>query len=227
MARNIMTGPFADAFSKASYGESAFETWQRFVYMSAYEIARASGNDTSAFADMYGTALIQAEPRSDAYRRMFDAWIKAVDENPFQDFLGDAFMRLGIGNEAGGQFFTPYHLARLVAEGAIDSHRISEGGWVSALEPACGAGANVIAMCDALQERGFDWQHGAYFVCQDISELTALMCYMQLSIIGAAATVIVGDTLRMQRRYALHTFVAMTDDLWTARYLKSELSDVW
>lgn len=227
MARSIMTGPFADAFSEASYGESAFETWQRFVYMSAYEIARATSNDASAFADMYRAALMHAEPRAEAYRRMFDAWIRAVDENPFQDFLGDAFMRLGIGNEAGGQFFTPYHLARLVAEGAVGNRHLPENGWISALEPACGAGANVVAACDVLQGKGFDWQHGAYFVCQDVSEMTALMCYMQLSIIGAAATVIVGDTLRMQRRYAFHTFVAMTDGIWTARYLRGELSDVW
>ena len=226
--KDMMPGPFADAFRDASIGESAFEVWQRFVYMAAYEIATACGEDASPFRDMAQTAHRQAEKKMDAYRAMFDAWVTEIDARPFQDFLGDAFMRLGIGNESGGQFFTPYHLAKLNAIGALgESTKLPARGWVSVSEPACGAGANVIAACDVLNGRGVDWQRSAYFVCQDVSEMTALMCYMQASMIGIAATVIVGDTLRMDVRYRLHTFTAKVDCTWTARSLRGELADVW
>lgn len=225
---DVMAGPFADAFREASAGESKFEVWQRFVYMTAFDVARAAWQDASPFSDMAETARRQAGGRIGAYARMFYAWTDEIQERPFQDFLGDAFMRLGIGNESGGQFFTPYHLARLNASGAIGELReLPDRGYISISEPACGAGANVIAACDVLGERGINWQQGAFFVCQDISELTALMCYLQLSMLGVAATVVVGDTLRVERRYALHTIMAMSDDMWTARYLRGELADVW
>ena len=225
---DAMAGPFAEAFREASAGESAFEVWQQFVYMMAYDVAQAAWQDASPLADMAQTAHRQAGGRIDAYRGMFYAWTDEIQERPFQDFLGDAFMRLGIGNESGGQFFTPYHLARLNAVGALgELAELPDRGWVRVSETACGAGANVIAACDVLGERGVNWQRGAFFVCQDVSELTALMCYLQLSMLGIAATVVVGDTLRMERRYALHTLMAMSDDLWTARHLRGELADVW
>lgn len=221
-------GSFAEAFSEASRGESAFEVWQRFVYVTAYEIASALGQDASPFADMAAAARAQAAPREGAYAAMLGAWLAEIEERPFQDFMGEAFMRLGIGSAAGGQFFTPYHLARLNAVGALgDLRELPSRGWVSVSEPACGAGANVIAACDVMAGRGVDWQRGAFFVCRDVSEIAALMCYAQLSMVGVAATVVVGDTLRMERRYALHTPVAVTDDAWTVRYLRGELSDVW
>lgn len=229
MARHdMMPGPFADAFREASMGESAFETWQRFVYVAARDIAVAVCQDASAILDMAETAERQMERRADAYRRMFDAYVEEVESDPFRDFLGDAFMRLGIGNESGGQFFTPYHVARLVASEAVSGlARTPARGWVSAYEPACGAGANVIAACDVMGERGMDWQRGSFFYCQDVSELTALTCYVQLSLVGVAATVAVGDSLSGVRRFALHTPVAMVDDVWTSRYLRGELRHVW
>ena len=223
----LMSGPFADTFRDASHGESAFECWQRFVYMAAYEIASSVREDTEPFRDMAMAARKQADPRISAYSSMFSEYVSAVDADPFQDFLGDAFMRLGIGNESGGQFFTPYSIARMLARLGVDRRKMPESGWLTFSEPACGAGANCIGACAALSEQGVDWQHCAYFVCQDVSEITALMCYVQLSVIGAAATVIVGDTLRMERRYRLHTPIALIDGIWTARGMRGDLSDVW
>ena len=64
-----------------------------------------------------------------------------------------------------------------------------------------------------MHERGIDWQRKALFYCQDISEMTALMYYIQLSLIGAAAVVIVGDTLKIESRLALITPCLMVDDV--------------
>ena len=224
----IMPGAFADAFRDASVGESSFEVWQRFVYVMARDVAAASCQDTSPFSDMADSAQSQMGRRSEAYVRMFEAYVREVESDPMRDFLGDAFMRLGIGNEAGGQFFTPYHIAKLNAVVALGGmSRLPDSGWVSVYEPACGAGANVIAACDVMGGSGIDWRRGAYFVCQDISELTALMCYVQLSLVGVAATVAVGDTLASGRRYTLHTIASMADCAWTVRYMRGELVDVW
>ena len=36
-------------------------------------------------------------------------------EEKHQDFLGDIFMNAGFGNVRGGQFFTPYHLSKMMS----------------------------------------------------------------------------------------------------------------
>lgn len=211
---------FETAFAKARKGLSAFEAWQAFVYLSAAEIAGRM-RQAEPFAALAETAAKAAGDKASAYSEMFGALCRMLCENPYQDALGDMFMRIGIGNESGGQFFTPYHLARLMALGSLDEGRvraaIGEKGYVTVGEPACGAGVNVIAACDVLHGYGVDWQRRAVFTCQDVSEMTALMCYVQLSLIGAAAVVTVGDTLRGEVRYSLITPVLEVEPVWVAR----------
>ena len=212
---------FCKAFDKYKSHSSSFEAWQRFVYILGRDIARAFGNDTSHFDDIADAS--QSMSDDDQFGAMFDALVIMLEENQFQDALGSMFMNLGIGNESGGQFFTPYHLAKMTAYLALGRKSFddakSEKGFVIINEPSCGAGANIIGACDVLHEKGIDWQHDALFVCQDISELTALMCYIQLSLIGAAAVVIVGDTLKMEQRFTLRTPVLMFDDVWVLRHI--------
>ena len=217
---------FEDAFKEYKSHSSSFEAWQRFVYIAGRMLARSFGNDTSPFDDIADAA--ENASGVEKFSIMFNSIVEMLEENPFQDALGSMFMNLGIGNEAGGQFFTPYHLAKLTAKLAFDEHTfenaVSDKGFATFNEPSCGAGANVIGACDVMHERGIDWQRKALFVCQDISELTALMCYIQLSLIGAAAVVIVGDTLKIESRLALITPCLMVDDVWVLRHIR-ELSN--
>lgn len=128
-------------------------------------------------------------------------------------------MQLGIGNEAGGQFFTPYHIAQVVA----DATRVEDkDGIIRVSEPSCGAGANVIAFCEACHKKGIDYQRKVLFECQDVSELTALMCYIQLSFLGAAAKIIVGNTLRQEKRYELITPIMAYEPCWVIRGIRHE-----
>ena len=62
-------------------------------------------------------------------------------------------------------------------------------------EPACGSGANLIALANVLKEKGINYQRNVYFVAQDIDPLVAKMCYIQMSLLGMPGIVIVGDTL--------------------------------
>lgn len=210
---------FRSAFSDASRRTSAFECWQRFVYMAAYEIAVAFGQDASPFEDIAKASRKASGGERESFAAMAASLVAMLDENPYQDAMGDMYMRLGIGNEAGGQFFTPFHLSKLLGELALPD---DPGEVVTVAEPACGAGANCIALCAACAERGIDWQRRVLFECQDVSELTALMCYVQLSLIGAAAKVSVGDTLRMETRYTLRTPVMMVEPCWILGAIRGE-----
>lgn len=121
----------------------------------------------------------------------------ALEENPEQDFLGSMFMRLELGNHWKGQFFTPYSVCKAMAEmNAPDLEATIEAkGWVSVNDPACGAGATLIAMANTMKNHEVNYQNHALFVAQDIDRVAGMMCYIQLSLLGCAGYVAIADTL--------------------------------
>ncbi|MCC2817230.1 SAM-dependent methyltransferase [Lachnoclostridium pacaense] len=66
---------------------------------------------------------------------------------------------------------------------------------MSVSDPACGAGALLIAFANSAREHGFNYQEKVLFVAQDIDATAAKMCYIQLSLLGCSACVIIGDSL--------------------------------
>ena len=117
----------------------------------------------------------------------------------YRDFLGELFMQLGLGNNLGGQFFTPYSVCQMMARHTVSEQdvlrEIDERGWTSVCDPACGAGATLIAAMEVLRNAGVNYQQRCMFIAQDIDQTTALMCYIQLSLLGCAAIVRVDNTL--------------------------------
>nr|WP_294039018.1 N-6 DNA methylase [uncultured Ruminococcus sp.] len=131
--------------------------------------------------------------------KIFAEITNALEANSFQDFLGDLYMQLDMGSSALGQFFTPYTVSYAMAVSSFDEKNakaeLSQKGYISVLEPAVGGGANVIAFCEVLKNHDINYQTQCVIVCQELSKLTALMCYTALSLIGCAAVVKIGDSL--------------------------------
>lgn len=210
---------FDAAFLNACRSYGRYEAFSDFVRIYAAEIAFACGNRSAALMDERESIAGKAdEERLEDYRRMFDAMVEALQENPNQDFLGGAYMRMKVGDRSHGQFFTPYHLAalnaRIVADGAEDA--IKDQGFASLNEPSCGAAGMAVAMAMELRRRGYNYQQRLFFVGQDLADLPALMAYLQCSLLGIAGYVIVGDTLRGERRMVLWTPM-MLDLSWQMR----------
>ena len=124
----------------------------------------------------------------------------ALEKNPEQDFLGKIFMELGLSNDSSGQFFTPYNVCQMMAEMTIGNvvPQVKERGYITINDPACGAGAPLIAGVHAaakpLMKAGFNWQNHILVTAQDIDYTVALMCHIQLSLLGVAAYIKVGNT---------------------------------
>ena len=131
--------------------------------------------------------------------RIFAELTNMATDNPFRDLLGDLYMQLNMGSDALGQFFTPYPLSYVMAKTNINiefaKSEITKKGYMTISEPACGGGANVIAACEHLQKNDINYQNQCIIVCQDLSRLTAMMCYVVLSLIGCSAVIKRGDTL--------------------------------
>ena len=127
--------------------------------------------------------------------------VLALEEDPEQDFLGSIFMSLNLGNEHNGQIFTPYHVCKLMAEVTMDNtvQKVEQDGYISINDPCCDAGATLIAAIHAarkqLEKTNLNYQNHLLVVAQDIDETVALMCYIQLSLLGVAGYVKVGNSL--------------------------------
>lgn len=122
----------------------------------------------------------------------------AYESNPDQDFLGTIYMRLELNNHYRGQFFTPYEVSKMMAKFNFSETTISqieEKGWISINDPACGAGALLIAAANVMKELNINYQKDVMFVAQDIDRIVGLMCYIQMSLLGCPGYVVIGNTI--------------------------------
>lgn len=113
-----------------------------------------------------------------------------LDAQP-RDVLGETYMQLGIANRDQGQFFTPYSVAQLIASMQIHDAptQLLTRPFLTVYEPACGAGAMMIAMTQALAAQGIEYQTKVHVTADDISAIAVHMSYVQLSLLGVPAVV--------------------------------------
>lgn len=127
--------------------------------------------------------------------------VRALEDDPEQDFLGSVFMELNLGNKSTSQFFTPYHICELMAKVTEEDVAaiVKEKGYITINDPCCGAGATLIAAVNEakkqLEKVNLNFQNHVLVAAQDIDETVALMCYIQLSLLGVAAYIKVGNSL--------------------------------
>lgn len=152
----------------------------------------------------YANQVVYSQKREDLYldtlnkyndqerQKFFEmfAWLVDWAEVQMTDMLGYIYMHLEIGSKAHGQFFTPYHLCRLMAK--LESFN---GEIVTVNEPSCGAGGNIIALAEAMKERGINYQQKLEVVCQDIDTKAVYMTYVQMCLYGIPAIVYQSNTL--------------------------------
>ena len=192
---------FVKEYEKLCYRFHRWDVWKDFVVLAACSISNTVDKRHAEKREAwYMETISKYNPEEQAaFPRLFGLVILGMEEDPDHDFLGELFMLLGLGNDAGGQFFTPYHLCEAMARVCISPELVHEHlerhGYISVNDCACGAGATLIAAAQYLKKIGVNYQHRALFVGQDIDYTTALMCYIQLSLLGCAGYIHVGDTL--------------------------------
>jgi hypothetical protein len=103
----------------------------------------------------YGQDEIQG-PFADLFKIMINGL-----EHEKGDWLGNIYGGLRLGNTALGQFFTPFPVAKFMAQAACGDREaiqnaIDRKGYLAINEPACGAGSLVIACAETFREAGFD-----------------------------------------------------------------------
>lgn len=191
---------FLDVFNQMCYTQSPWQVWSDVI---------------SAIACSLSNAVDKTPERYEAREREYEQCIKrlgsvelpaklmaiitaALTINPEQDFLGEMYMKLNLGNYWKGQFFTPYSLCQCMAEislGQDENTEIKSKGYLSVNDPACGAGATLLAAANTFRKRGIHYQRDVLFVGQDIDRVVGQMCYIQMSLLGCPGYIAIADTL--------------------------------
>ena len=200
MQKTDYTKEFISIFDKFRYKYPKWKVWNDFLYLSAVSMANLIPTAERKEREKRYQAIWNSYPVE--YRELMPQLlavvIAALDENPEQDFLGSLYHRLELHQQQKGQFFTPYHVSHLMAElqfAGTDLDELKSNNYISVNDPACGAGAMLIAFANVAKSHGINYQKNVLFIAQDIDQTAALMCYIQLAFLGCPAVIIVGDSL--------------------------------
>lgn len=210
MSRNAgqLVKEFIGYFQELAYRHSPWNVWADFCEISAIG---ASNVVDRIHADQREETYMKiiskyTNEETNLFPKMLAIVVLELTRDPKQDFLGKLYMELNLNDEGKAQIFTPYSMseamARLCCEGVtIDKLQIEElkatvarKGYVTIHDPTCGAGSTLIGARNALQEAGIGTSQ-SYFVGQDLSSTAVYMCYIQLSLLGCAGYLCIGDSL--------------------------------
>ena len=221
---------FVKVFTRLCGGKyQPWQVWSDFIYITA--VAISNRVDTRQFdsreAEYFKIISRYTEEETAIFPILFAEIVNALERNIEQDFLGNLYMQLDLGNHWIGQFFTPYSVCKCMSEISSKNlvEQIETQGFVTVNDPACGAGATLIAFANSVKDELYrkesclNWQNHVLFTAQDIDTVTGLMCYIQLSLMGCAGYVKIADSLRYP--------MTENDDLTSYWFTPMYFSETW
>ncbi|MBQ8616352.1 MAG: SAM-dependent DNA methyltransferase [Clostridia bacterium] len=200
LVRDLHQQNIIKLFDKVDQSHSRWQTWADFVVMAAIAISNTVDKAHAEEREKQYLAIAGKYRPKDLqfFAEILAEVVAGMEQNPDQDFLGEMYMALELGNDHAGQFFTPYNVCRMMAKmtyGDVLTAQIERDGWISVNDPACGAGALLVAFANECLERKINYQTSVLFVAQDVDFIVGCMCYLQLSILGCPGYVTIDNTL--------------------------------
>lgn len=192
---------FLKTFNQLTYRHRSWDVWRDFIIMFACSLSNPVDRFHYEEREKRYLKIIKKynKREQEQFPELAAYVVMALEENPEQDFLGSIFMELNLGDKSNSQFFTPYHVCELMAKVTEEDvvAVVKEKGYITINDSCCGAGATLIAAINEarkqLEKVNLNFQNHVLVVAQDIDEIVALMCYIQLSLFGVAAYIKVGD----------------------------------
>lgn len=192
---------FCALMDKFAFRYSRWQVWNDFLSLSAISLVNVIPTPEKEEREKTYHAILSSyrEEEKEIFPQMLNLVVLALSDNPEQDFLGSLYHYLNLQQEQKGQFFTPYHICEFMSElqfaGDEKAEKLEEKGYISVNDPACGVGAMLIAFANVARKHGINYQKHVLFVAQDIDRTAAMMCYIQMSLLGCPAIVAIGDSL--------------------------------
>ena len=232
MMRRSMQGykvEFMKIIRELCYSRQIWEVWSDVIAAMACSIANSVDRSPKRHEDREKeyASCIKRLGGVEKPAQLLSILVAAMEMNPDQDFLGELYMALELGNHWKGQFFTPYSLCELMSRITIKEvdGRIEREGYISICDPSCGAGATLIAAVHTMKRSKYNFQNHVLFAGQDIDRITGMMCYIQLSLLGCAGYICIGNTLsNPMTGHVLFPREKEGQELW---YMPMFFSDIW
>lgn len=196
-------------FNSMVYDRSYYEIVSDFFEMSAIAIRNAV--DLRPSREMYEERYLQTAKHykpeqlqkfSQALAILQKEISSAVDGNAaFADWAGEIYMESRTSNSNLGQFFTPYHVSKVIALCGLDISHITAkiaadpDTVITIGEPTCGAGGLIVAAIEELSRQNINYAWNVFVDCGDIDARCVHMTYLTLSLLGVPAVVRRGDAL--------------------------------
>lgn len=188
---------------KFAYKYSRHTVWNDFIYLSAAALSQPMDYRQNREDEYLRRIKVYDKESQDMFPQMLAELILAFEQEGFGDILGEIYSQMGLTSGNRGQVFTPYNVTKMMGKmmgGSTEdlSAEIEHKGYITAGDMCCGAGAMLIAFADNCMEQGINYQDSVLFVAQDIDPAAALMCHVQMSLLGLPGYVIIGDSLSNQ-----------------------------
>jgi type I restriction-modification system DNA methylase subunit len=187
-----------------------YQVFRDFIALSARMISNQMVYFSQELEDEYlQTIKSYAKEEANLFAELYALVFSVLAQGNFTDFLGNCYMKLELGNDKHGQFFTPFHICQLLTmvsagNDLAETLNNSQQKFIALSEPCCGAGAMIIAFAENMMNNHIDISQHLYVQGTDIDPMVAEMCYIQCTLLGIPAHIHIGDSLALQisRTYA-------------------------
>lgn len=182
------------------------EVFKDFLILCTCSLAQPFYRSSEIEQRYLNTVKHYTKEQAEEFSKLLALLVMALEEK-HQDFLGQVYMQLNLGNVANGQFFTPYNVSKMMSKICfVDIEKqLEEKDFITLSEPCCGSGGMIIAYAETLKEHGYNYQYQLFVEAIDIDEMCFMMAYIQLSLLGVGAKVIHGDSLTLNFHKVLYT----------------------
>lgn len=176
-----------------------WEVFNDFLIMSAYAISNSVNYNDARENEYLNIINRYTKEEQQLIPKMLASLVNSLNANDFNDVLGEIFEQLELQNKYKGQFFTPKSICDMLTPmtlNGVDLEKtLNTKGYISVAEPACGSGRILYSVLGYMRSHNVDYHRNVFIQATDISRTCAYMTYIQLSLYGANARVIYGDTL--------------------------------
>ena len=137
----------------------------------------------------------------DLFPKVFGEVVEALEAEP-GDVLGAVYGELEQNSKDRGQFFTPYPICKLMAQVTLHSREsaaeiIERKGFIRTMEPACGSGAMIIALAEAMRAEDINYQRHLHVTAVDIDLRAIHMAYIQFTLMHIPAVLVHGNSISL------------------------------
>ena len=192
------------AVESLGYRHGHWQVFADFVEMAAIAVSNAVDlAKRDKREERYMEVVKRYKPEELAkFSEMLGSLTTALAEGT-SDVLGRTFHDLELHNKWAGQYFSPYPLCQMIAKMTIADTadlemRISARGFVTAMEPAVGSGAMVIALAHEMCEAGVNYQQHLHVTAVDVDPKCVHMSYLQFSLLHIPAVIVHGNSLSLE-----------------------------